>query len=79
MAAYEELIGLIERFNQLLFYAMANTAALLYFAMPPYTLVRYYVFNMGQNSYFLFHPSWFVFTINGNLSVNDDCRDRHKS
>lgn len=59
--AYEKLIAKIELFNNFLFFAFVSTDTILFFTVLPYTCVRYYIFNMAEDSYFLFCPSWFVF------------------
>lgn len=64
--AYKELIEKIEELNKFFCFVQCITIALLFFAVAPYSFVKYYVFNMGKNSFHLFCPSWFVFTIKFN-------------
>lgn len=59
--AYDELIGKIELFNKVLCFGLFVTIALLLLTVVPYTLVRYHMFNMGEESFYLFLPVWFVF------------------
>lgn len=60
-AAYAELIGKIELFNKVLGFGLFITIALLLLTVAPYTLVRYRMLNMGEESFYLFLPVWFVF------------------
>lgn len=60
-AAYSELISKIELFNKLLSFGMCFTVASLLVAVIPYSVVRYYIFDMGEDSFYLFFRPWFVF------------------
>lgn len=58
--AYRELIEKIERLNRLLCFAVSTSYA-LFFSLPLfYTIVRYYIFSMGEDSFYLLLPFWFV-------------------
>lgn len=59
--AYQELTGKIELFNKFLCFAITLTLAILYMSVLPYTFFRYYILNMGEDSFELFYPPWFVF------------------
>lgn len=58
--AYTKLVGKIELLNKGLCFAISLTIASLLLAGLPYTLVRYYMFHMEEESFHLFCPSWFV-------------------
>lgn len=58
--AYKVLIGKIDLFNKIYCIGMHIASAFLYLAVLPYSLLRYYVFNLGADSFYLFVPSWFV-------------------
>lgn len=58
--AYTKLVGKIELLNKGLCFAIGITIASLLLAGLPYTLVRYYMFHMEEESFHLFCPSWFV-------------------
>lgn len=60
--AYEQSIGKIEFFNKFLCFTISFSLVIFFVAVLPYTFARYYIFNMGENSFFLFAPPWFVFT-----------------
>lgn len=60
-AAYQELTAKIEFFNKCICLAITLTLAILYISVLPFTFVRYYIFNMGEDSFELFYPPWFVF------------------
>lgn len=62
-AAYDILIDKIELFNKCLCFTLIFLIALDHTLPAPYTFIRYYIFNMDKESYFLFCPSWFVLTI----------------
>lgn len=59
-AVYKELIGKIEFFNSILCMSMNISMRLLNLITLPYTLVSFFIFNMGADSFNLFWPSWFV-------------------
>lgn len=60
--AYRKLIEKIELFTKYFFIVMCVTFVSAVFSALPYTIVRYYVLNMGKNSFYLFAPAWSVFT-----------------
>lgn len=66
--AYRELIGKIELFNQYFWYAMCITFAIVALAPLPYTLARFFIYDMEEDSFYLFAPSWFVLTFS--YSIN---------
>lgn len=57
--AYKDLIEKIELFNKCFCLVGCVTLALLFFMLLPYTYVRYYIFNLGVDSFYLFCPSTF--------------------
>lgn len=61
--AFERIIGRIELLNKCLCSALRISMILLFFTTLPYSLVRYYIFDMGENSFYLFFPSWWVFSM----------------
>lgn len=61
LVAYKTLIGKIELFNKFFCFTLNVSYALLLLTVAPYTYVRYYIFNMGTESFQLFCPAWFVF------------------
>lgn len=56
--AYKVLIGKIDLFNKIYCIGMHIASAFLYLAVLPYSLLRYYVFNLGADSFYLFVPSY---------------------
>lgn len=58
--AYQELIVKIEQLTKGLFYAVQASVVILYFPALPYTIMRYSIFDMGKDSYYLFSMCWFV-------------------
>lgn len=58
--AYRELTEKIELFNKLLCFAITLTLAILYVSVLPYTFVRFYILNLGEDSFDLFYPPWCV-------------------
>lgn len=64
--AYKELIRKIELFTTVLFSVLSVSIVIVFFTAAPYTFVRYYILNAGEDSFYLFCPSWFVFITNWN-------------
>lgn len=62
LAEYSELMGNIELFNKLWYFALNATCTFCFYSALPYTCIRYFIFDMGKESYYLFYPTWFVFT-----------------
>lgn len=60
IAEYDETSGNIERLHKFLFFALSMTVLLVFFTAAPYSFVRYYIFDMGPDSFYLFAPSWSV-------------------
>lgn len=58
--AYRELIEKIELFNKVLCLILCSGGAFCTVTPLPYSFVRYYIFDKGEESFFLFYPSWFV-------------------
>lgn len=59
-AAYNELIGKIELFNKCLCFGMSITVGLLFLPFAAFSFFQYYISNMGEDSFHLFFPAWFV-------------------
>lgn len=59
--AYRELVEKIEQCQKFLCINMCFSFITFHFSPLPYGYVRYYVFNMGEDSFFLFMPIWYVF------------------
>lgn len=64
MAVYKESLEKIELFSKYFYIADFVSLAFMVFTPLPYTAVRYYIFDMDEESYYLFTPAWFVFPIN---------------
>lgn len=60
--AYSEFIGKFERFNEYFCVSLFVSIAFCVISALPYTLVRYLLYDMGEDSFYLFVPAWFVFT-----------------
>lgn len=60
---------------------MCATLAILFFSAAPCSFMRYYMFNMGADSFLLFGPSWFVVTIKRNClneqKIHENTRIRY--
>lgn len=61
--AYRKLMGKIELFNKLCYFSLLAIWAILFSSNLPYTYVRYYVLDVGKESFFLFYPTWFVLVV----------------
>lgn len=61
IVGYRELIGKIERFNKYFCITMCASLAVCLIPPPLYTIISYYMFNKGEESFHLYSPSWFVF------------------
>lgn len=62
-AEYKEAIEKVEFFNKLIYGAMYISAAFCVFFPLPFIFIRYFVYDMGKNSFVLFVPAWFVYNI----------------
>lgn len=62
-AAYRKLIGKIELFNEYFWYIMCITLVICTVSSLPYTLVRFFIYDMEEKSFYLSFPCWFVLTI----------------
>lgn len=60
---YKEVIGKIEFFNKVFWNAICVEALICICAALPYTYVRYYIYDLGEDSFYLFCPCWYVFTL----------------
>lgn len=60
-AAYNEIIEKIELINKILSIGLWISGAIILSTAVPYSFVRYYIFDMGEDSFYLFLPAWFVF------------------
>lgn len=59
-AAYEEIIGKIERLSEIFCYALLVT---LEFLMPPaliFTIVNYFIHDLEEESFYLLYPIMYV-------------------
>lgn len=61
-AEYNELNEKIELFNKLLYFLFASSLLIVLLTAVSYTIVQYFIFDMGEDSFYLFIPAWFVFT-----------------
>lgn len=61
MVAYKELNDKIEFFNKFFYVAMITTLIVFFFAVLPLSLVRYYILDMGKDSFYFLARFWFVF------------------
>lgn len=59
--AYKKFIAKIEKFTRFFCIFLSISIGFLFFSVLPYSLVRYYIFDMGEDSFYLYCPSWFVF------------------
>lgn len=59
-ATYNERIGKIELFSKCLNVALGVSVIIAYYMTGPYSFVRYYIFEYGEDSFYLFAPTWFV-------------------
>lgn len=66
--AYEKSVEQIELFTKWFFIVNLYTIVSCTFDALPYTIIRYYYYDMGDESFYLFCPGWFVFTIKWNAS-----------
>lgn len=59
--AYQESIEIFEKLSEWFCYALICT--LVTICIPPmiYTYVNYFISDLGNESYFLFFPAWFVY------------------
>lgn len=60
-AAYNVLIDKIEVFHKALFFAIGISCSAPFVSAAPYSILRYYMFNRGSDSFYLFAPAWFPF------------------
>lgn len=61
--AYEKSVERIELFTKWFFIVNLYTIVSCTFDALPYTIIRYYYYyDMGDESFYLFCPGWFVFT-----------------
>lgn len=64
VAIYRQIAGKIERFTKGFSGFICAELIFCIFAPMPYSIVRYYIYDMGAKSFYLFFPTWFViFTI----------------
>lgn len=57
---YKELIAKIELYNKGFCFVMCISGSLVILTAIPYTIVRYYILNMGEESFYLFLPAWSI-------------------
>lgn len=57
---YNELIRKIERFSELFCSVLVISIVLQYWTSLPNTYVKYYILDMGEDSFILLGPNWFV-------------------
>lgn len=62
-ADYKELCGKMELFNKVLCVVISSSIVFCMVTPLPYSFVRYYMYDMGEKSFYLFAPAWFVFFI----------------
>lgn len=70
-AAYNGLMAKIELFNELLCFGFSLSMAIILLGVIPYTFVRYFIYDMGENSFYLFAPTWFVFVSKIGICVTE--------
>lgn len=58
--AYIEVIGKIELFNKFVFCVTWGIVGFCVTAPVPYSYARYYIYDAGERSFYLFYPTWFV-------------------
>lgn len=63
MVAYTQLNEKIERFNKYLCDLMWASCVFCVLVPLPLSAIRYYVYRMEEESFFLYSPAWFVFNI----------------
>lgn len=63
--AYKQLTEKIELCNKLFSVAIFTSITILYFMPLPYSIVRYHIFDLGTDSFYLFSMCWFVFRFHG--------------
>lgn len=59
-AAYKKFSERLELLTTVLTYANLCAVSSCMFPPLPYTLTRYYILDLGEKSYYLLYPSWFV-------------------
>lgn len=59
--AYRESIEKIERFNKYLCIAVYGSITFCVFIPMAYSVVLYYIYDMGEGSFYLVWPCWFVY------------------
>lgn len=60
IATYKKTIERIELFNKYFLVIMGFSGSICLFTPLPYSYARYYIYNMGERSFYLFAPAWFV-------------------
>lgn len=63
-AAYKELIENLELFNKICCFLIIGSLTVIFLADLPFSYVLYYIFDLGEDSFYLFLPAWFVFIVN---------------
>lgn len=61
--AYREFVEKIELFNKYFCVAISISVAFCFITPLPYSYLRYFVYDMGEESFFLFAPCWFVHSV----------------
>lgn len=59
-AAYKEFIDKMEFFNKIFFIFSSVSVVFLFFSAAPYTFVQYYMYDKGEDSFYLFLRAWSV-------------------
>lgn len=70
--SYIETIGKIEMLYKFFVFALVTTVIAIYFPAALYSFVHYYIFNKGQDSFFLLALAWFVLKIKRNVSIGNE-------
>lgn len=60
---YKSTNNKIERSIEIFAHAMYTTVVIIMLPSLLYTVVNFYLLDAGRESFFLFYPTWFVFTI----------------
>lgn len=66
---YQEIAENIELATKLIFFATCGSGIICLVPALPFSLIRYYVYDMQERSFYLFVPAWFVFTVLNEMNV----------
>lgn len=67
---YRELVGKIDLYNKYFCFVMCLGFSCCMLTSLPYSYIRYFIFDMGAESFYLFVPAWCVFVIQLNWPIH---------